>query len=51
MEKYVVKESRTGVILVSGTYEFCKNWVLNNCKYDKKTGSYIDLNREIITID
>lgn len=49
-ETYGVMEVKTGVVLVKGSYEYCKNWIFNNCKYIKKYDTYKDADHEFVTI-
>lgn len=47
---YCVMETKTGVILVEGSYQFCKQWVSEHCKYIDKYDFWKDADHEIVTI-
>lgn len=49
-ENYCVMEVKTGVILVPGSYEYCKNWIFSNCKYIKKYDCWKDSDHEVVTL-
>lgn len=49
-EPFAVKEVKTGVILVKGSYEYCKKWIFNNCKYIKKYDCWTDADHEEVTL-
>ena len=49
-ERYAVMETKTGVILVEGSYRFCRKWVFENCKYLKKYDINKDIDHEEVTI-
>lgn len=48
--KYAVMETKTGVILVEGSMEYCQQWIFQNCKYIKTYDVWKDKDREIVTI-
>ena len=48
--KYAVMETKTGAILIEGSYEYCKKWVFDNCKYNKKYNIWKDVDHEEVTI-
>ena len=48
--KYAVMEVKTGVVLVEGSYENCKKWIFENCKYIKKYDTWKDVDHEEVTI-
>lgn len=48
--KYKVAEVKTGVVLVKGSYEYCKNWVFKNCNYNIKSDFWEDADHEGVTI-
>ena len=47
---YAVMETKTGVILIEGTYEFCANWMIYNCKHNKKYGIWKDVDHKQVEI-
>lgn len=47
---YCVMEVKTGVVLVKGSYEYCKNWIFKNCKYIKTYDTWKDADHEVVTI-
>lgn len=47
---YCVMEVKTGVVLVKGSYEYCKNWIFGNCKYIKKYDTWKDADHEVVTL-
>jgi len=48
--KYCVMETKTGVVLIEGSYEYCKQWISQNCKYIEKYGIWKDADHEEVTI-
>ena len=50
MKNYIVMEVKTGVVLVQGSYDYCKNWVFKNCTHNEKRDIWADADREEITI-
>lgn len=48
--KYAVMETKTGVILVEGSMEYCQQWIFKNCKYIKKYDVYKDSDHQAVTI-
>lgn len=48
--KYAVMGSKTGVILVEGSMEYCQTWVFRNCKHIKKYDIWKDTDGEPVTI-
>lgn len=50
MKNYCVMEVKTGVILVKGSYEYCKKFVFENCKYNNNYDSWEDADHELVTI-
>lgn len=49
-ESYGVMEVKTGVVLVVGSYKYCKEWILKNCKYNEKYDTYADADHKFVTI-
>jgi len=47
---YSVMEVKTGVVLVQGSYDYCKNWVFENCKHNEKYDIWKDADHEEVTI-
>lgn len=46
---YCVMEVKTGVVLVKGSYDYCKNWIFANCRYIKYD-RWVDVDHEEVTI-
>lgn len=47
---YCVMEVKTGVVLVQGSYEYCKKWIFENCKHNEKYDIWKDADHEEVTI-
>ena len=47
---HCVMEVKTGAVLVRGSYDYCKNWIFNHCKYNKKQDVWKDADHEPVTI-
>ena len=48
--EYCVIEVKTDVVLVLGTYEYCKKWISENCKHNEKYGFWKDVDNDPVTI-
>lgn len=48
--KHKVVEVKTGVVLVSGSYEYCKKWIFENCNHNEKYDIWKDADHEPITL-
>lgn len=47
---YGVMELKTRVVLVKGSYEYCKEWIFANCKHDKTFDFWRDADHEVVSI-